>query len=777
MNTYRAHLSENIENQFDPSHCAMDHGIYNVMKPSSSNHPGSSSSTRAPLRPRQMNVETEGPSLRNSKPNSSISKPSLSKKKISEEESSNPVEIEEIRRKPNGEGHSVHKYIRGKMLGKGGFAKVYLCTSLDTNRSYAVKIVPKANLVKSRARQKLQAEIKIHRSLKHKYVCEYKHFFEDKTNCYILLELCHCQSMNELIKRRKRLTEPEVKYYLQQLVESIQYMHSHNVIHRDLKLGNLFLDKNLRIKVGDFGLATKVADSEEKRKTICGTPNYIAPEVIDGDKEKRGHSFEVDVWSMGVIFFTLLVGKPPYESKDVKSTYQRILRNEYSFPSNIQISEDAKDLIASMLQTKPEKRPSLESIMAHPFFSHNPRSIPSSLPSCCTHVAPEWEEDENGNLVAIVSEEDEIKYSKDRSSKMKKGESEYSSSLPIRESKQYPTQQSLQSSNRDTYGRLSSRASSRNFEIYTESSTYQKSDSDSNRGSTLPSEDETNTRNFQVRASKLDRNVTEDLTEKMALCSVKDEMMQSKQGAKNYIDDGKALEIMYARLKDHLCRSEVASSNSTARQITNDEATTWVTRYVDYTSKYGLGFLFNDGSAGVYFNDSTKAVLSSDGKSFIYVERRKTVDVNGEKTEQVPEIHNLQAYPSSLEKKVTLLNHFGSYLIEQRNRDESTEEEIPPSSGNDASVSTVFLKKWVRTKHAILFRLSNQTVQVVFYDHTEILLTSEARTVTFVNKRRERETYVLNDIMAANDHADIKKRLKYAEGILSQLCMTSPTNS
>jgi polo-like kinase 1 len=170
-------------------------------------------------------------------------------------------------------------------------------------------------------------------------------------------------------------------------------------------------------------------------------------------------------------------------------------------------------------------------------------------------------------------------------------------------------------------------------------------------------------------------------------------------------------------------------------------------------------------------------VLSSDGKSFIYVERRKTVDVNGEKTEQVPEIHNLQAYPSSLEKKVTLLNHFGSYLIEQRNRDESTEEEIPPSSGNDASVSTVFLKKWVRTKHAILFRLSNQTVQVVFYDHTEILLTSEARTVTFVNKRRERETYVLNDIMAANDHADIKKRLKYAEGILSQLCMTSPTNS
>lgn len=203
---------------------------------------------------------------------------------------------------------------------------------------------------------KLQAEIKIHRSLKHKHICEYKHFFEDKNNCYILLELCHNQSMNELLKRRKRLTEPEVKYYLSQLLQSVLFMHQQNVIHRDLKLGNLFLDKQLRIKVGDFGLASKLSASDEKRRTICGTPNYIAPEVIDGDKEKRGHSFEVDVWSMGVIFYTLLIGKPPYESKDVKSTYQRILRNEYSFPSHIPISQDARDLIANMLQTRPDRR-------------------------------------------------------------------------------------------------------------------------------------------------------------------------------------------------------------------------------------------------------------------------------------------------------------------------------------------------------------------------------------------------------------------------------------
>lgn len=166
-------------------------------------------------------------------------------------------------------------------------------------------------------------------------------------------------------------------------------------------------------------------------------------------------------------------------------------------------------------------------------------------------------------------------------------------------------------------------------------------------------------------------------------------------------------------------------------------------------------------------------MLAAKGKSFIYVERRKTSDANGEKIEQIPDVHSLQDYPESLEKKVTLLKHFRNYLIEQRNRDDSSEEETVPSFGGEASCSTVFLKKWVRTKHAILFRLSNQTVQVVFYDHTEILLTSEARIITFVNKRRDRETYTLKNIMAAAEHADIKKRLKYAEGILSQLC--SPT--
>lgn len=176
-------------------------------------------------------------------------------------------------------------------------------------------------------------------------------------------------------------------------------------------------------------------------------------------------------------------------------------------------------------------------------------------------------------------------------------------------------------------------------------------------------------------------------------------------------------------------------------------------------------------SAGVYFNDSTKAVLMSDNETFIYVERKKSSDGNGTKIEQIPQYHKLSDHPESLQKKVTLLKHFRNYLIEQHKRDDS-KDEIQCNENvveEEDALSTVFLKKWVRTKHAILFRLSDQTVQVVFYDHTEILLSSEARIVTYVNKKHERETFELDDVMLASEHADIKKRLKYAEVILQQL--------
>lgn len=159
-------------------------------------------------------------------------------------------------------------------------------------------------------------------------------------------------------------------------MSALKYLHKNRVIHRDLKLGNLFLSDKMEIKLGDFGLATKLEFEGERKRTICGTPNYIAPEILEGSK--KGHSYEVDIWSVGVIMYTLLIGKPPFETNDVKTTYRRIKMNAYTFPENI-ISASAKDLITRILQTDPSKRPSIDDIMNHDFFNSG-NSIPKLLP-------------------------------------------------------------------------------------------------------------------------------------------------------------------------------------------------------------------------------------------------------------------------------------------------------------------------------------------------------------------------------------------------------------
>jgi len=225
------------------------------------------------------------------------------------------------------------------------------------------------------------SEIKIHQSLHHDNVICFEHFFEDAKNAYILLEICKNQTMNELLRRRKRLTELEVQCYFLQMIAGVKYLHEHRVIHRDLKLGNLFLTDKMQLKLADFGLATKLEFEGDRKRTVCGTPNYIAPEILEG---KDGHSYEVDIWSLGVILFTLLLGKPPFETSSVKTTYKRIKANAYDFPDHIIILDDAKDLIMKMLTPDPLCRLTLTEILNHSFIlgKNIPKLLPPATLSC-----------------------------------------------------------------------------------------------------------------------------------------------------------------------------------------------------------------------------------------------------------------------------------------------------------------------------------------------------------------------------------------------------------
>jgi polo-like kinase 1 len=155
----------------------------------------------------------------------------------------------------------------------------------------------------------------------------------------------------------------------------MEYVHSRKVIHRDLKLGNLFLTDRMCLKVGDFGLAAQVFYHGEKKRTVCGTPNYLAPEVLEAN---GGHSYEVDYWSIGVILFTMLNGRPPFESQEVKQTYKKIRAGAFSFPEHVTIGNYAKDFIRKCLTVDVNKRMNLAEMLEHDFLSMVP--IPKQMP-------------------------------------------------------------------------------------------------------------------------------------------------------------------------------------------------------------------------------------------------------------------------------------------------------------------------------------------------------------------------------------------------------------
>ncbi|EPQ26898.1 uncharacterized protein PFL1_05533 [Pseudozyma flocculosa PF-1] len=275
-------------------------------------------------------------------------------------------------------------YQTGHLLGQGGFARVYEAVDPE-GRSKAFKVIAKSAIMKSKKnRQKILAEIMIHKSLDHIHVIKFEDTFEDDENVYFRLELCSNGSLNDIVKRRGAFTEPEARYLMTQILCGCQNMHQNSIIHRDLKLGNIMLDEKMNVKIGDFGLAALLKYPEERKKTVCGTPNYIAPEVLYDQGE--GHSFEVDVWSVGVILYTLLVGKPPFQTNNVTEIYERIKKNDYEIPDEARVSLEAQELITNILTHNPAERPTLVEIMNHPWFRCGP--VPLYIPATATKGAP-----------------------------------------------------------------------------------------------------------------------------------------------------------------------------------------------------------------------------------------------------------------------------------------------------------------------------------------------------------------------------------------------------
>ena len=186
------------------------------------------------------------------------------------------------------------RYRKGNKLGGGGFGEVYEFIDIDTNEIYAGKIIPIKKIEKDpQSNAAFNNENKFNNNLNFEYLCKCQSTFKDNQNAYFILDYYPNKTLNELIKVRYTLSEIEVKHYGYQLLLAIQYLHNCNIIHRDLKLSNVLLSKKMEVRLCDFGLA--IENGGDGQQTICGTPNYIAPEVFIR-KINNLYSIEIDIW-------------------------------------------------------------------------------------------------------------------------------------------------------------------------------------------------------------------------------------------------------------------------------------------------------------------------------------------------------------------------------------------------------------------------------------------------------------------------------------------------
>ncbi|XP_074858496.1 serine/threonine-protein kinase PLK3 [Carettochelys insculpta] len=596
-------------------------------------------------------------------------------------------------------------YCKGRLLGKGGFARCYEMTDVASNKMYAVKVIPHSRVAKPHQREKVMNEIKLHRDLHHKHIVKFSHYFEDSENIYIFLEHCSRKSLAHIWKARHTLLEPEVRYYLKQIMSALKYLHLKGILHRDLKLGNFFVNDNMELKVGDFGLAAQQEPADQKKKTICGTPNYLAPEVL----YRQGHGPESDVWSLGCVLYTLLCGNPPFETSDLKETYRCIKQVEYTLPAFL--SAPAKQLITSILKRNPRDRLTLEEILDHEFFTkgYTPVKLP---PSSCVMVPELNPPNPAKSLLAKVTK---TLFGK-KKPQVKKGPSEEKDDLSKLVAGLMKTSICRQMSYKTVEGNevsplASPSANGSPVETLAEE-TSRKSVSRSIRGTAASS------------------------------CEALDECLMASVVTDSAI----------GLLKDCLASMPPAERNPAS--LACHEHFAWVSKWVDYSNKYGFVYQLSNHRLGVLFNDGTHMALSADHKMVHY-----------NPTNSKHFTFSTSAVPEQLQGRTSILRYFASYMEQHLMKG----GDLP--SMEETEQLMVLLLQWVKTDQALLMLFSNGTLQVNFYnDHTKVILSrpDSSCLLTYVNKARNSYTYKLSTLRELGCSPELHSCLKYILKLLQE---------
>jgi aurora kinase, other len=251
----------------------------------------------------------------------------------------------------------------GKPLGKGKFGRVYLARERATGFVCALKVLHKSELQNNKVEKQVRREIEIQSNLAHPNILRLYGHFHDTKRIFLILEFAGKGELYKHLRKAQKFPEALAAQYVAQMASALKYLHRKHVIHRDIKPENILVGIHGEIKISDFGWSVHAPNN--RRNTMCGTLDYLPPEMIKPGREDNYYSEKVDLWSLGVLTYEFLVGEAPFEDSMVM-TQRRIARCEMTIPGFV--SAEARDLIKKLLVLDPEKRLSLEEVEVHPWI-------------------------------------------------------------------------------------------------------------------------------------------------------------------------------------------------------------------------------------------------------------------------------------------------------------------------------------------------------------------------------------------------------------------------
>ncbi|OJJ01018.1 hypothetical protein ASPVEDRAFT_40543 [Aspergillus versicolor CBS 583.65] len=251
----------------------------------------------------------------------------------------------------------------GKPLGKGKFGRVYLAKERSSGFVCALKVLHKSELQQGGVQKQVRREIEIQSNLRHPNVLRLYGHFQDSKRIFLILEFAGRGELYKHLRKEHRFPEWKAAHYIAQMASALKYLHKKHVMHRDIKPENILVGIHGEIKISDFGWSVHAPNN--RRQTMCGTLDYLPPEMLNSNPQGNFYNEKVDLWSLGVLTYEFLVGEAPFEDTPVM-TQRRIQRGDMQVPSFV--SPEARDLIKRLLVLDPEKRISLDEIQKHPWI-------------------------------------------------------------------------------------------------------------------------------------------------------------------------------------------------------------------------------------------------------------------------------------------------------------------------------------------------------------------------------------------------------------------------